>query len=116
MILESIKGVRYLRHTTKDLQEEPSQGRKSPAALLKPEELPEDIRQAALEHMRRYYMDWLDMPIPALGNQSPRQAVKNPKTAQQVRIMIKSMPDNIGNAGIVSVPRKEMLKSLGLPE
>jgi len=119
-ILESIQGVRYLSHKTQKAQKllekmssEPAGSSKRPLLSEKP--LPEEVRLAAAEHLRQYYMEWLDTSVPAFGNQSPRQAVKNPKTAQQVRIMIKSLPDPISNTG-GSVPRKEMLESLGLPE
>jgi hypothetical protein len=119
-ILESIQGIRYLSHTTKKAQDMlkkmSSEQNESPRKILPPEKpLPEEVRLAAAEHLGRYYMEWLDTPIPAFGNQSPRQASKNPKMAQQVRIMIKSIPDPLRNTG-GSVPKKEMLESLGLSE
>jgi hypothetical protein len=119
-ILESIQSVRYINHTTqktKDmLKKMSSESIDSTRKILPPGKLlPEEIRLAAAEHLSRYYMEWLDTPIPAFGNQSPRQASKNPKMAQQVRIMIKSIPDPLSDTG-GGVPQKEMLESLGLSE
>ncbi len=42
------------------------------------EAIPPDIaRQIAHEHLDRHYRDTLDQPIPALGNKTPRQAVRS---------------------------------------
>ncbi len=30
------------------------------------------------QHLRQHYKEWLDMPIPALGNKTPRQMVRTP--------------------------------------
>ena len=62
----------------------------------------------------KLYIDWLDSPIPALDNKTPRQAAKTAKGAQQVRIMIETIPEATGNTGAVTAPKKAMLKELGL--
>ena len=77
------------------------------------EALPEEFRAAAQKHIYKYYMDWLDQSIPALGNKTPRQVAKTKKGAQKVRQLIETFPDPAGNAD-VKIPKEEMLKALGL--
>jgi hypothetical protein len=63
--------------------------------------------------MREYYMKWLDEPIPTLDGRTPRQACRSKKGRQKVALMIRTCPDPGGIPG-VTVPRKEMLRELGL--
>lgn len=45
---------------------------------------PEIVAQIIREEMDRHYRDTLDQPIPALGNKSPKQAVKSAQGRQEV--------------------------------
>ena len=65
--------------------------------------------------MHGYYMQWLDTPVPALGGKTPRQACSTPEGKQRVLRLIRTAPRPMGPAG-PDVPRKEMLKALGLED
>ncbi|MBM4036902.1 MAG: DUF2384 domain-containing protein [Planctomycetes bacterium] len=76
-----------------------------------------ELEAHAREAIRRYFMDWLDRPLPALGNRTPRAACKTPEGKQRVLMLIRTMPRPMGPDGPdVDVPREEMLRELGLSE
>ena len=75
--------------------------------------MPEEVLAAARDHMNKYYIDWLDRPIPALGNKTPRQIAKSKKGAQKIKMLIETIPAPMNNKNI-EIPRKEMLRELGL--
>ena len=45
-------------------------------------------------HYRQIYADWADVPIPALGDQAPKDAVKTPKGRQAVIDLLDSYDRN----------------------
>ena len=110
-MLENIKGVRYLEHESKDVEE---MLKEVPAKKkdIAEEILPEEVRAAVQDRMYQYYMNWLDKPNPALGNNTPRQAAKEKKSAQKTRILIETIPAPASSNNI-EIPKKEMLRSIG---
>ncbi len=55
-------------------------------------ELPNADREAMVaEFIDRYYREWLDTPIPALGHRTPRAAVQSRDGRQQVEVLLKQM-------------------------
>ncbi|MFW6161695.1 MAG: MbcA/ParS/Xre antitoxin family protein [Planctomycetota bacterium] len=67
------------------------------------------------EMMREHYMQWLDMPVPALGGKTPREMCSTEEGKQRVARMIRTIPRPMGPAGAaMDVPRQEMLEALGL--
>lgn len=77
---------------------------------------PEDI-EAMRDYLARYYRQWLDQPIPALDDQTPRQAATQPSLRSQLAAMIRAMPDpaDMGTTGItLNAPRQMLLSELGL--
>ena len=107
-------GAVYHTHESQEPAEAMKEARSKPASLPIPEdEIPEEVRKAIEEKIKNHYIDWLDSPIPALKNKTPRQAVKTAKGAQQVRIMIETIPTPNSSADI-QVPKQQMLKELGL--
>lgn len=52
--------------------------------------LPE-VRQAIAAQMRAHFEQWADQEIPALGGQTPRQAVKDPEGREMVAALILKM-------------------------
>jgi hypothetical protein len=56
---------------------------KEPRALNL-EDLPEEARNGIKEHIDKMHMGWADTPVPALDNQTPREAVKNAEGKEQV--------------------------------
>ncbi len=110
-MLEAIDGVHYLDHNSRDVEdmmEEVSENKD----LIK-ESIPEEVLDAVRDNMCKYYIDWLDEPIPFLDNKTPRQAAKSKKGAQKVKIMIETIPAPMGGSTI-KIPKTEMLKELGL--
>lgn len=75
---------------------------------LSPEEL-----AGIQEHFRQQYMDWLDHPLPMFNGKSPRQMCQTEAGREQVRMLIRTIPEPAGNVPI-KVPRQAMLKELGL--
>ncbi len=60
--------------------------------------LPEDIDPAALSEMmtqtiHRFYANWADEPIPALGGKTPRQAIATPGGLERVKGLLRSYAD-----------------------
>jgi len=79
---------------------------------------PEDI-EAMRDYLSRYYRQWLDQPIPALDDQTPRQAATQPGLRSQLAAMIRAMPDpaDLGTTGItLNAPRQMLLSELGLDD
>jgi hypothetical protein len=44
-----------------------------------------------LAHKRRHYADWVDVALPALGGQTPRQAVTTARGRSEVDVLLKEM-------------------------
>ena len=70
----------------------------------------------SLEEMfRKHYMKWLDESLPILDGKTPRQACKTKAGKQKVAMLIRTIPQPVGNEGVeIDVPREEMLRSLGI--
>jgi hypothetical protein len=47
--------------------------------------------QLVLEFKRRHYAAWLDEPIPALGDLTPREAVHRPASRRQLELLLQDM-------------------------
>jgi len=73
---------------------------------------------AVQEQIDAYYERWLDTSIPALGNKTPRAAVRSEAGRRQVQQLIRGIPAASGMGGSVAIgPNKCLLrKKLGLPE
>lgn len=116
-LLEDI-GLIYRSHegrSAEDMLDEKKMSQAEPEGDLPEEDLPEDVKAAVREQFDAFYMDWLDQPVPALDNKTPRQAAKTAKGAQKVKLLIETIPHPFGNMG-AEAPKKEMLKALGLED
>jgi hypothetical protein len=113
-MLETIEGIRYLEHESKDFKEMLKEVPEENKDIIK-EPLPKEVGSAIQDRMNRYYMDWLDKPNPALGNKTPRQAAKDKKIAQKTRFLIETIPNPSGSNDI-KIPKEEMLRSIGFDE
>ncbi|RPJ39670.1 MAG: DUF2384 domain-containing protein [Planctomycetaceae bacterium] len=78
-----------------------------------PVEMTPEMAAALQDMMDKHYMQWVDMPLPALGGKTPRQACRTEAGHQQVVMLIRTMPDPMGPAPI-RIPREAMLRELGL--
>ncbi len=77
-----------------------------------PEMTPELIAHVQ-DMMDRHCKEWIDTPLPILGGQTPRQACRTEAGRRQVTMLIRTMPDPLGDA-TVRAPREAMLRELGL--
>lgn len=51
---------------------------------------PELLTQALEQHLRQYYKDWADQPIPMLDDQTPRQAIETPEGLERVKFLLRT--------------------------
>lgn len=59
-------------------------GRRKAPPVLDLADLPEEAQAGIKEHIEKMHMNWADTPVPALGNRTPREAVKEPEGKEQV--------------------------------
>jgi hypothetical protein len=112
--LEKLPGVDFLSVTTRRWDEaDEDRPMDERIAKPKPVEMTPELTAAAQEFTDRQYMQWLDTPLPILGGKTPRQACATPTGRKQVTMLIRTMPDPMGE-GSVRVPRQTMLQALGL--
>jgi hypothetical protein len=73
-------------------------------------ELSEDERRTIVhDSLNKHYRDLLDQPIPALGNRSPRAAVKTARSRTKVVDWLKARPNSTPNrAWRVSMSNKRI--------
>lgn len=69
-------------------KESDAESKKSPQPL--DDVSPELITQALEHHLRRYYNNWADQPIPMLDDQTPRQAVETPGGLENVKFLLRT--------------------------
>jgi hypothetical protein len=63
----------------------------TPPAKPKPPSIPPEVMTQVIdEHMRSFYAEWADSPLPALGYQSPREAMETPEGLEQVRFLLRT--------------------------
>jgi len=112
--LEKLPGVVFLNIETRCC-DEPEKDRPLDERISKPLpiEITPELAASLQERIDRQYMEWIDMPLPVLGGKTPRQACRTPAGEQQVRMLIRTMPDPMGQAP-VRIPRQAMLRELGL--
>lgn len=95
---EAIAGaaVEFLGRETRDPKADlmlAALGGKAPREA-KPADLPAEVKADLIEKaLRRHYANWADEPIPALGNQTPRQAIATPAGLERVKGLLRSYAD-----------------------
>jgi len=112
--LTRLPGVRFIDVTTRDM--DPSDTARPLDEQMednKPFEITPEMTAALQEQLTGHYIAWIDMPLPALGGKTPRQVCRTPAGREQVTMMIRTMPDPIGDVP-VHIPREAMLRALGL--
>jgi hypothetical protein len=112
--IERIPGVSFLSVETSRWDER-DEDRPMDERLSKPKpvEITPELAVSLQEMIDKQYMEWIDTALPILGGKTPRQACWIPGGRQQVSILIRTMPDPMGDAS-VRIPREAMLRELGL--
>jgi hypothetical protein len=82
--IETACGDRVREHTDPLSSRVPRQ-----ASEREREQPPAEVRQALLELKRRYYADWIDLSIPALGGRTPREVVRTASGRAAVDLLLK---------------------------
>ena len=112
--LEKRPGVVFLKVETRRVDEiEKDRPMDERISKSEPVEITPELAASLQEMIDRQYMEWIDTPLPVLGGKTPRQACRTPAGRQQVTMLIRTMPDPMGQAP-VRVPRQAMLRELGL--
>ncbi|HUT60265.1 MAG TPA: SEC-C metal-binding domain-containing protein [Phycisphaerae bacterium] len=112
--LEEVPGVVFSNVVTRRL-DGPKTDRPMDERISKPQpvEITPEMASAVQKMIDKQYMEWLDEPLPILGDKTPRQACRTPDGRQQVTMLIRTMPDPMGQTP-VQIPRQAMLRELGL--
>ncbi|MCC6579111.1 MAG: hypothetical protein IT440_01625 [Phycisphaeraceae bacterium] len=113
--ISKLPGVGFISVKTRPI--DPSSDAESPDDRMpdaEPLEITPELEAALREQLHQRYMQWLDMSLPVLGGQTARQACRTASGREQVTMLIRTMPDPLGNVQI-QVPREAMLRELGLP-
>ena len=85
--------VRHLRDEFTTQKEMKRRAKESPRTTEPSgSELPEDVRNEILAQIgEKFYVEWLDTSVPALGGLTPRQAAKTAKGRLQLEELLKSV-------------------------
>ena len=76
-------------------------------------DMPPEAAAALEEYMIAYERQWVDLPLPALGGQTPRQAVADPEQRQGLDDLLDDIRDRHRvDAGLMSISRIEALLGL----
>jgi hypothetical protein len=80
------------------------------------DEAPDETQREVIgSYLRDYYARWLDEPIPALGNKTPRKAAKTKKGRAQVAELLKDIENGtLKQAGGDAVDFSRLRRELGL--
>jgi len=132
VLLEGLDGVTLVDHETRSMEEvlsdlvevEAAEGRAAPVSgsasggapsvdLTDPE-----VWEAISAELRQRQIAWLDDSVPALGGETPREAVRTAAGKRKVQQMIRAMPSASMGEGIepLEPPRAELRRLLGLPK
>jgi len=112
--LEKLPGVVFLNVKTRRWDER-DKDRSMDERISKPQpvEITPELAVSLQEMIDKQYIEWIDTALPILGGRTPRQVCRIPGGRQQVSILIRTMPDPMGDAP-VRIPREAMLCELGL--
>lgn len=90
--------------------------RKPERSERRPDKLPNDAEREVLgQYLRDYYRRWLDEPVPALGNKSPRKAARSKRGRVQVAALLKDIENGtIAQPGGDTVDFTALRRELGL--
>jgi len=116
--LEPIAGVRFESAARAD-GPGPRALDEGPPTLLGPQGPPPGepdpgLREEIERRLRAHYQDWLDQPLPVLGQLTPRECCRSPEGRRRVARLVRTLPTVSLPGGSVAPPREELLRRLGL--
>jgi hypothetical protein len=80
-----------------------------------PSPLPQDSLQAQaiiVDYLRNHYTQWPDMPLPALGNRTPRDTAQTPLGREQVEALLREAEQH--NPDLPAAVRKTIFDAVRL--
>ncbi len=83
-----------IRHRIREHQDPQSPQARQSGPVPAQEPQPPELQAALLEFKRRHYADWPDHALPALGGQSPREAVRTAVGRSAVDVLLKEMENH----------------------
>jgi hypothetical protein len=108
--LLAIPGVAFV-----DAREQADEGAtRSKQRSIDPMDLSPEVLAQIQAQLDARTMRWLDERVPALGNKTPREAVRTSDGRETVLRLIRSWPDPVGIPGL-RTPRERLRRELGLP-
>ncbi|HVS11834.1 MAG TPA: hypothetical protein VMS76_18350 [Planctomycetota bacterium] len=111
--LEALPGVRFERVTVHDPDSDPL-----PTDDLLPGPRPGPPDPELMEHLREMQfatgLRWLDEPVPALGNLTPRAACATAEGRRRVAVMVRAMLPLGYPGGQLPAPTEQLLAELGI--
>jgi hypothetical protein len=112
--IDRLPGVRFERASVREPFDDPSpldDRLKTSAPQKAPDpELRKQLEKLQLQALRR----WLDTPVPALRNLTPRAACATADGRRRVALMVRTLPAMGIPGGSIPPPRAELLRELGL--
>jgi hypothetical protein len=110
-VVQSVQSMLSREPTPRQQAERKRQAQEHAELAARPE-----VQQALREHLRSHYRAWVDEKLPALGNRSPRKAVRDADGREAVEALIVQFERNAPSMtppmdpGIV----QELRETLGL--
>jgi hypothetical protein len=99
-LLEPVAGLTHVRISPTTPSETPSR---------EPQPSPEE-QKLFTKAIHDRILAWVDEPVPALQNLTPKIAYQDPSLRAQVVQMIRTYPDSHSPWGVILAPREEMLR------
>ena len=112
--LDSVPGIKFVKVASRPIEQALAEdvplddrlGRSDP-------ELTPEIATYLEEHLRKYYFEWLDTPVPMFGGKTPREMAKTKAGRARVAAHIRGFPRGSDQIDM-PVPVDEMLRELGI--
>ena len=110
-VVESVQSLLDREETPEDRAEREREEREHAEFIAKPE-----VRAALQEMLRSHYRSWIDEKIPALGNRTPRAAVRDPDGREAVEALVMGIERNAARMSPPVDPDvfRELRATLGL--
>lgn len=90
-------------------------GGKSKKVVAATESMPPEIQAKLTEHFQQHWINWLNLPVPALNNLTPRQAALTETGRERLEALLLDFERrNIGANSLMKVDIKWLRKELGL--
>lgn len=80
------------------------------------DDMPEEVRELVERNIREYEDRWVDEPVPALGNLTPRQALDDPTRREDLFALLREMRSHEPPEGAVGMSIDRLEQLLGIEQ